>query len=330
MKLRVVRQASAPRRLWPAAHLLLLLAAPRSSHAACPPAAVVEGAAEITQSVSVILRQHGVGAGPSACGGPVIRAVLTRNTASAANSYWLHIVDGYGRASDRQVADPGDAASLIESWATAEDADLLLPPIQQILPTQSTLPAIAQAPGPPPPALNQRWHLSAAAELARASDGSTWYGGVASFCGRLGLACVGARTRMARNQERVSRFGDSNRTAIDGSILVATGLSRGRLTVAPLLAVGARWTHSTLALAPLTLSADDVRFQAEAATVVAWAFARQWAVVAEVGGAAGLISGGRGNARPPFFTLVGPIPPDPIPRPASADLHLALGIELRP
>ena len=324
MKLRVDRRVSAPRLLRPAAYALLVLAAPRPSHAACQPAAVVEGSAEIAQSVSVILRQHGVGPGPSACGGPVIRAVLTRNTSAATTSYSLHIVDGYGRASDRQVADPSDAASLIESWATAEDADLLLPPIQP------ALPAIAQAPAPPPPPLAQRWHVSAAAELARASDDSTWYGGSASFCGRLGLACVGARMRMARSPEQASRFGDLKRTAVGGSILVATGLTRGRLTVAPLLAVGVRWTRSTLAAAPLTLSADDVRFQAEAATVVAWAFARHWAVVAEIGGGAGPVSGARGNTRPAFFTLAGPIAPDPIPRPPVADLHLALGIELAP
>ena len=124
MELCVAHFRPVPRGL-PVAGLLILVGAGVSggayrgawaATAACPPTAIVEGSAEIAHPVSLILRQHGVGAGPSSCGGPVIRALLTRSAAAAA--YTLHIVDGYGRASERQVADPGDAASLIESWAT--------------------------------------------------------------------------------------------------------------------------------------------------------------------------------------------------------------------
>ena len=100
--------------------------------------------------------------------------------------------------------------------------------------------------------------------------------------------------------------------------------------MAPLVALGARWTHSTLAAAPLTLSSDDLGLHAEAATTVAWAFARRWSLVAEVVGAAGIPLRGRADPRPPFFTLAGVIPSDPIPRPPGADLHLALGLALAP
>ena len=97
----------------------------------CPAAVVVDGASEIAPTVSLILKEHGVGPRPTGCG-TVIRAELTRGV--AANTFTLRIVDGYGRSSDRQVASAKDAASLIESWATAEDSDLILPPAFPALP----------------------------------------------------------------------------------------------------------------------------------------------------------------------------------------------------
>jgi hypothetical protein len=322
MKLRITRRRIAPQLVALAGLAVLLPARARTSAAACPPAAVVEGSAEIAQPVSLILSQRGVGAGPSACGGPNVRAVLTRSAGTP--TYTLHIVDRYGRASDRQVADSNDAASLIESWATEEDSDVLVPR------NQPALPAISDAPAEAAPPAKKPWYVLAAGEISRASDDSTWYGGAATFCRTLGFACVGARARGARDQGQTSVTGVLHRSAADGSILAGTGLSRGRFTVAPIVALGARWTHSTLVAAPLTLSTDDIGFHAEAATTVAWAFARRWSVVAEVGGAAGLPLRGRGNARPPFFTLAGAIPADPIPHPPTADLHFALGLALAP
>ena len=325
MKLCITPRRIAPRAVALAGLAVLVPVGLRTSFAACPPAAVVEGSAEIARPVSLILRQHGVGAGPSVCGGPTIRAVLTK--IAATTTYALHIVDGYGRVSDRQVGDFKDAASLIESWATEEDAGVFLPQTQPALPVIS---AAASAADPPEPPVEKRWHVLAATEISRASDDSTWYGGAATFCRRLRLGCVGARARFARDGGQTSSIGALSRTAGDGSIVAATGLTRGRLTVAPVLALGARWTHSTLVAAPLTLASDDLGFHAEAATTVAWAFTHRWSVVAEVGAAAGVPLAGRGDPRPPFFTLAGVIPSDPIPRPPGADLHLALGLALAP
>jgi hypothetical protein len=311
-----------PRLIALAGVAVFLPAGPRRSSAACPPAAVVEGSAEIAQPVSLILRQHGVGAGPSACGGPTIRALLTKRAATA--TYALHIVDGYGRASDHQVADFNDAASLIESWASEEDAGVLLPRTEQLLP------AISAAAARAAPPVEKLWHVLAAAEISRASDDSTWYGAAATFCRRLGFGCIGARARVARDGGQILPTGALSRTAVDGSIIAATGVTRGRLTLAPIIAVGARTTHSTLVAAPLTLSTNDIGLHAEAATTVAWAFAHRWSVVAEGGSGLGFPLASRGNARPPFFTLAGAIPPDPIPRPPTAELHLALGLEFAP
>jgi len=175
-----------------------------------------------------------------------------------------------------------------------------------------------------------RWHILAAAEIARASDASTWYGGAATVCARLGRACLGARGRVARDGGEPLFTGTLRRTAVDGAIVAATALNHGRLRVAPIVALGTRWTHSELVGVPVALSADDVGLRAEVAATVGWAFARHWSLLAEIAGTAGPTPGGRGNTRPSFFTLAGPFPEDPIPRPPTADLHFALGIELAP
>lgn len=321
MKFRACRSQTAVDRTVLASWVVL---APVAAFAAtvCPPSVVVDGSSEIAPDVAQILKEHGVGSGATACGGPIIRAMLTRG--AAANTFMLHIVDGYGRSSDRQVANPKDAASLIESWATAEDADVILPPA---LPA---LPAISEAAPPKVLPAEPRWHLLASAELARASDSSSWYGGAATICRRLGPACVGARARVARDTGKPLFTGELNRTALDGAIAAGTGLVRGPLTLAPMLAIGARWTQSALTAVPVSLSTDDIGFRAEAAAVVAVAFSRRWSLIAEVGGTAGLLSSRRGGSRSSFFTLAGPVPSDPIPRPPTADAHLSLGLAFAP
>jgi hypothetical protein len=323
MKCRVCRSQTVLHRIVLAGWVLSVPAGAFSSAGVCPPAVLVDGSSEIAPTVSLILKQHGVGGpGPTACGGPIIRAVLTRGT--AINTFTLHIVDGYGRSSERQVANPKDAASLIESWATAEDADVILPPA---LPA---LPVIAEAPPREASPVEPHWHVLASGEIARASDDSTWYGGAATVCRRIGPTCVGARARVARDTGKPLFTGELNRTALDGAIAVATGFVRGRLTLAPMLAVGARWTRSALTAVPVSLSTDDVGIHAEAATIVAFAVSRRWSLVAELGAAARFFSSSRGGSRPSFFTLAGPVPADPIPLPPAADVHLSFGVALAP
>jgi hypothetical protein len=292
--------------------------------AACPPVALVEGSAEITRPVTMILTQHGLAAGPSSCGARVIHALLSKDEMTRA--YSLRIVDGYGRTSDRQVADLTDAASLIESWATQEDADVLLPP-PEVAPL-----VISQAPppaSPPPPA--GRWRLLAAGEISRASDGSTWYGGAATGCARIGVVCLGARGRLARDGGRAIWFADLNRTSGDLSAVAAAGFSRGRVTIGPMIGAGVRWTRSHLTAPPLAFSADDFGFHAEAAAVVAVALARRWSVVAEVGGSAGVLLQTRAaNVRTPPFTIGGGVDTTVPPLPPGADFRVALGCQFRP
>ncbi len=321
MKFRACRPKTALDRIVLAAWAVLASGGAFAGAAVCPPAVAVDGPSEIAPTVSLLLKEHGVGRGPNACGGPLIRAILSRDATT--NTFTLRIVDGYGRSSDRQVVDPKDAASLIESWATAEDADVISPPA---LPA---LPAVSEAPSPNPLPAEPRWHLLALAEVARASDDSTWYGGAATICRRLGPVCVGARARVARDTGKPLFTGELNRTALDGAIAAGTGLVRGRLTLAPMLAIGARWTRSALTGVPVSISTDDLGLHAEAAAVVAVSLSRRWSVMAEIGGAAGLLSS-RGSSRPSFFTLTGVVPADPIPHPPTADAHLSFGLALAP
>ena len=132
---------------WPAANL---------AGAACPPVALVEGSAEIAGPVAMILTRHGVTAGPSSCGARVIHASLTKSALTRA--FALHIIDGYGRTSDRQVVNLKDAASLIESWATGEDSDVLLP-LPEVAPVvlSKAMPAMPAMPAPS----EERWRLLA-------------------------------------------------------------------------------------------------------------------------------------------------------------------------
>src|SRR3954469_7855008 len=80
--------------------------------AGCPPVAIVVGAAEIVTPVAAVLRRRGVRSQPSGCGRVVRASLVTRPDLKA---YSLHIEDGYGRVSDREIADASTAASLIES-----------------------------------------------------------------------------------------------------------------------------------------------------------------------------------------------------------------------
>jgi hypothetical protein len=301
-----------------------------SMGAGCPPVALVDGSAEIARPVSMLLTQHGVGAGPSSCGARVIHASLTKNAFTQA--YSLHIIDGYGRASDRQVADLKDAASLIESWALQEDTDVLLPPPEAapLVTAETTAPDPSPSEGP--------WRLLAAAEISRASDGSTWYGAAATGCVRTVVACVGARGRVAREGDRTVFFADLNRTSADLSGVAAAAFSFGRLTVGPMIGAGVRWTRSNVTASPVAtappwaFSADDFGIHAEAAAVVGVGLARRWSVVAEIGGSAGILVGTRANDRTaPLLPVGGVAPPTAVPPlPPGADVHVALGCQFRP
>jgi len=250
---------------------------------------VVEGAAEIVTPIAAVLRRRGVGPGPSECG-RIVRASLAPRP--NLNTYSLHIEDGYGRVSDREVADAGTAASLIESWAIDEDADVLAPrAAPAAIEVVTTGPA---AGGPLPPAI---WAVDALGEIATATDGSTWYGGTLAACGHIGPLCVGGRLRIARDTGGNGGIdfggggisgelsGSLSRTRYGGAAIVSLPLSLGALTFAPTIGLGIVQTRSVLTAMPLEITDHVSSVSAEAGIGVAGALGAHWSLIADLGGA---------------------------------------------
>jgi hypothetical protein len=251
---------------------------PARAETACPPVAVVGGAPEIAAPVAAILRRRGLQSGPSGCG-RIVHASLA--PLPYLKTYSLHIEDSYGRVSNREIADAGTAASLIESWAIDEDSDVLAP-------RSTPVPAasVAAAPSPPAPANEAGWRLIGLGELSSATDGSVWYGGGITACGRVGVLCVGGRARIARDGDRGSGelAGYVSRTRGDAGAVAILPLSRGSLSLAPMFGLGVSWMRSAIPIAPLEMTADDFSVAAEVGVGVARTLTQGWSVTAEVGG----------------------------------------------
>ena len=253
---------------------------PAAAGTACPPVAIVEGAAEIVTPVAAVLRRRGLRSEPSGCG-RVVRASLVARP--GLNAYGLHIEDGYGRVSDREVADAGTAASLIESWAIDEDADVLAP---RTAPT-----TIARAPAAPPAPIAgapEAFRVTTRGEIATATDGSVWYGGALAACGRVGLMCLGGRARIARDggggDGGGGLTGYLTRTRMDAGAAAALPLSRGAFTLTPAIGVGLYWTRSTInELQVVEFLVDDFALGLDAGIGAAYAVGKHWSFVTELG-----------------------------------------------
>src|SRR5215471_8639057 len=127
--------------------------------AACPPTATLHGPAAETRQLEGLLLEQGVVVSGVACPHRTVAATLGRLPGT--RGLWLHIQDGYGRASDRQVADARTAASLIGSWVLGEDADFIAAPAPTSAPSRP--PVIAAAPQPEP--RQERTRLLGSAEV---------------------------------------------------------------------------------------------------------------------------------------------------------------------
>jgi len=263
----------------------LCASSPATAGPACPPVAIVEGAAEIVTPVAAVLRRRGLRSEPSGCG-RVVRASLVARP--GVNAYGLHIEDGYGRVSDREIADASTAASLIESWAIDEDADVLAP--------RAAPAAIARAPVAPPVPISdapEAFRVATRGEVATATDGSVWYGGALAACGRVGLMCLGGRARIARDgggDGGGGLTGTLTRTRIDASAAVALPLTRGAFTLAPAIGVGLYWTRSTANEIPLDIPVeiladvvDAYALGVDAGLGAAYALGAHWSFVTELG-----------------------------------------------
>jgi hypothetical protein len=247
---------------------------------ACPPVAIVEGAAEIVTPVAAVLRRRGLRSEPSGCGRVVRASLVTRPDLKA---YSLHIEDGYGRVSDREIADASTAASLIESWAIDEDADVLGP-----RPAPAPVQTLVAAPPPPAGGAPAGFRVTTLGEVSTATDGSTWYGGALAACGRVGPICLGGRARIARGggDEGGGLPVSLARARTDAGAAVALPLSWGGFTAAPMIGVGLTWTRTTMATSqvPVQMTSDDYALGVEAGVGLAFGVSAHWSLVGELGG----------------------------------------------
>jgi hypothetical protein len=286
--------------------LLVMVVSGPPATAACPPTAFVQGPAEIVSPIVAILVGHGVGTTPGSCGPRAVKASLVAH--AGAEGYALHVLDAEGHSSDRQVADASTAASLIESWALEEDAELWVPrPLPGAM-SGAGAPAVLAEPGPDAAAPRVAVQIGAAAETSITSDTALWWGAGASICARVRALCVGARAGVARAETTlvihpaVGIAPDLTRTLSGLSGLAAWPVSFGRFWLAPSLGLGAAWLHSLAAQDGVTSTTDDVLALAQAGAVTGLTIGKGWSVGLGLEGSAALAL--HGDARQATTTYI--------------------------
>jgi hypothetical protein len=263
----------------------------------CPPAAVVQGPPEIVHPVVAILRGHGVTSGPGACGDRMVNASLAidRDT----GGYRLHVRDAVGHSSDRRVTNAATAASLIESWALAEDADLWAPPATS--PESGNVGVLATAPPERAAAAGRPSRIGLGAEMSFSSDDAIWWGGRATGWAGVGALCVGGRAGFALTDTTptldfaYSGTPDLARSLFDLSALVAWPLSGGRLWATPSIGLGGAWLRSHASLAPWSATTHDFLARAELGATAGVRLGGGWSLAADLGGALAAALGNYGR-----------------------------------
>lgn len=284
-------------------------ATPRTAAPPCPPVAVVQGPPEIVQPIVAILQGHGLTSAPGTCGDRMVNASLAIDP--DARGYRLHVRDAVGHSSDRRVPDAATAASLIESWALAEDADLWAPPA--ISPDAGDGLELPAAPPERPAAAGAAAHIGLGAEMSLSTDDAVWWGGRATGCARISALCVGGRAGFARtyrtpalDSEPDTTGSELTRTLTDVSALVAWPIRSGRLWATPSLALGGAWLRSRAALAPWSVTTDDFLARAELGAAAGVTIRGGWSVAAELGGALAAALGSYGREGAAAVYMVGP------------------------
>lgn len=252
--------------------------------AQCPSTATLEGPAALTTPIARGLRAHGVTVGPSnTCVGRTVRAVVT--SASPAKGLRLHIEDGFGRTSDRVIAAPEVAVSLIESWVVDDEADLLAVTPKAVTPTSAAT-IVATAPSAPVAATRLRLYGGPASILG--SDRSVWGGGVAGGCGQLGRACLGAELAFARDLGLAGETGDAGttRSLADAFVTAGLPLSSGRFLFLPSIGVGAGWvrTHLSAEGGDAAVTANTFGLRGKVAVLAGVSLSSHVGLALEVGG----------------------------------------------
>jgi hypothetical protein len=223
--------------------VLAAFAGPPAGERAQPCAATttLEGPAELTTAVARGLQAHGVAIGSrGTCPDRSVRARI--GGGPSPGTFSLHIEDGYGRTSDRVLADTATAVSLIESWAIDEESDLLAARAPAA-PPATEVAAIA-APAATPAALPLR--LYGGLGSTAGSDRSVWASALLGGCVGVGRACVGAELTGGLD---LGLAGDTaapgtTRSGADLLVIGAVPIVRGRWLVMPKVGLGAGWMRT--------------------------------------------------------------------------------------
>ncbi|MDB4955513.1 MAG: hypothetical protein JWO36_3082 [Myxococcales bacterium] len=154
------------------------------------------------------------------------------------------VVTSAGSETERVVADPASAATLIESWARNDIAEPLLQ--ARVVPAaHEELVQVREVIVPVSvPAEPRGVSLFAVAESSFANDRTRWLGAQVGACVMVGPICAAARVRFARVADAPMSWQGSERSSTD--LLVGGDLSvhLGRLTVTPGFAGGIGHMHT--------------------------------------------------------------------------------------
>jgi hypothetical protein len=218
--------------------LVLLAGGSRRAYADCKPAAVAQGDPALVKALIARLTASGIATTP-APGCPAVQVRLDKR----GRQVHVRVTDAFNRLGERDVQDVATAAVIIESW-TLQEVDAGTLPIEP--PVVATVEAT-----PASPALATR-HLvrsgvAASVLSALGSNGTTWVGGAAAACARIGALCAGAALRGERDTRATGDTRTIEQDSYVVSALATLDLPRklGSFVVSPGIGVGYGWLHVT-------------------------------------------------------------------------------------
>lgn len=215
--------------------LVLLLAATGRAHAECKPAAVPAGDPALVRTLSERLIASGIETTASE-GCPAVRVQVEQR----GQQLVLRVTDGYQRRGERSVQDLGTAAAVIESW-TLQEVEAGSMPAESMPPADAApAPAAASISAVP---MTPWLAIGVAGRSGLQNDGSTWVGGAATGCLRVGRVCVGASIGYLADASTTDDHtrGTQRSQELDAIAIAELPVHLGRFTVSPGLGLGYGW-----------------------------------------------------------------------------------------
>jgi hypothetical protein len=206
----------------------------------CAPRAELAGDAVAVERVTTELAALGVQRGRPA---PGCRGVSAQVELAPDGGIAVAIRDGGRRSEGRVVGDAAVAASWIDSWLR-DDLDgtawLLASPTAPLVAPVAAPNAVVAPRGSVVAGRSvfDRVALTATYEQSWLDDGASANGGSVAACVRVGMLCLGARARYAREADRVVNLTAMARSDTALIATVALPVTAGRMTIAPELGIG--------------------------------------------------------------------------------------------